>query len=110
MKLFESIDTLSNVYLINEYVKGFPLNEYQRSLDSQKLQENDALLILKQLLDSVGYLHSKNICHRDIKLENIIIDIDTKQIKLIDFGFAVFSKKTLKLHCGTPSYIAPEII
>ena len=57
------------------------------------------------------YLHSRNICHRDIKLENIIIDPETKLIKLIDFGFAVFStKNNLKLYCGTPSYMAPELI
>ncbi len=50
------------------------------------------------------------MCHRDIKLENLIIDPETKSIKLIDFGFAVFSTKPLKLYCGTPAYMAPEII
>lgn len=61
-------------------------------------------------MSAVSYLHQRNICHRDIKLENIIIDPDTKIIKLIDFGFAVYSTKPLKLYCGTPSYMAPEII
>lgn len=50
------------------------------------------------------------MCHRDIKLENIIIDPVTKVIKLIDFGFAVYSTKPLKLFCGTPAYMAPEIV
>lgn len=50
------------------------------------------------------------MCHRDIKLENIIINPTTRYIKLIDFGFSVFSTKPLKLFCGTPSYMAPEII
>jgi serine/threonine protein kinase len=48
--------------------------------------------------------------HRDIKLENIIIDKETYQIKMIDFGFAVYSTKTLKMHCGTVNYMAPEIV
>ena len=47
MKLFESIDTLSHVYLINEYVKGLPLNDYIKSLNPQKLEENDSLMILR---------------------------------------------------------------
>jgi len=50
------------------------------------------------------------MCHRDIKLENIIIDPETKIIKIIDFGFAVYSTKNLKLFCGTPTYMAPEIL
>ncbi|CDW91349.1 protein kinase domain containing protein [Stylonychia lemnae] len=110
MKLFESIDTLSHVYLINEYAKGLPLNDYVKSLDPQKLEEVDAQNILRQIFDALAYLHSKNMCHRDIKLENIIIDPETKIIKIIDFGFAVYSTKTLKLYCGTPTYMAPEII
>ncbi len=47
--------------------------------------------------------------HRDIKLENILIDNSLK-IKLIDFGFSIHSKQKLKIFCGTPSYMAPEII
>jgi serine/threonine protein kinase len=50
------------------------------------------------------------MCHRDIKLENIIIDKDSGQVKLIDFGFAVYSTKKLKMFCGTPNYLAPEIL
>eukprot|EP00347_Sterkiella_histriomuscorum_P023875 403333082 len=110
MKLYESIDTLSNVYLINEYIQGMPLNDYMKTLDPQRMDEVDAIFILKQLIDSIQYLHQRNICHRDIKLENIIINPASKEIKLIDFGFAVFSTKPLKLYCGTPSYMAPEII
>lgn len=50
------------------------------------------------------------MCHRDIKLENIIINPDTKQIKLIDFGFAVYSTKLLKSFCGTLNYMSPELV
>lgn len=59
----------------------------------------------------MAYLHSKNVTHRDIKLENIIIDKSGK-IKLIDFGFCCCTSPDtkLKVFCGTPSYMCPEIV
>lgn len=60
----------------------------------------------------MSYLHSRNVAHRDIKLENILIDHSTHNIKIIDFGFSIFSPKDrlLNVFCGTPSYMAPEIV
>ncbi len=56
------------------------------------------------------YLHRNNIIHRDIKTENVLIQEDGK-VKLIDFGFSVKSApgRKLKMFCGTPSYMAPEL-
>ena len=58
------------------------------------------------------YLHDQsNVCHRDLKLENILID-ERNQVKIIDFGFSVNTPydSKLKVFCGTPSYMAPEIV
>jgi len=56
-------------------------------------------------------MHSKHICHRDIKLENLLLDDKNKNIKIIDLGFSIYCKdRKLNTFCGTPSYIAPEII
>jgi MAP/microtubule affinity-regulating kinase len=98
------------VYLITEYVEGIPLNEYVKK-SAEKMAETEAILIMCQLLDAVAYLHHKGICHRDIKLENLILTPD-KQVKLLDFGFSVFysTEQNLKLLCGTPSYMAPELL
>lgn len=73
VRLYESIDSFSNVYLITEYLDGTPLNEHIKTLDGGKFSEKEAIEILQQLLAAVGYLHKKGICHRDIKLENIVI-------------------------------------
>ena len=47
---------------------------------------------------------------RDMKLENILIETKTKKVKIIDFGFCCGSKDKLKIFCGTPSYMSPEIV
>lgn len=52
----------------------------------------------------------RNIVHRDIKLENILIDESSKTIKVIDFGFSICTGVKLKIFCGTPTYMAPEIV
>lgn len=54
-------------------------------------------------------MHSKHICHRDIKLDNIIIN-EANEVKLIDFGFAITVTSERLEFCGTPSYMAPEIV
>mmetsp|Transcript_12366 Transcript_12366/g.6147 ORF Transcript_12366/g.6147 Transcript_12366/m.6147 type:complete len:107 (+) Transcript_12366:68-388(+) len=62
-------------------------------------------------MSAVSYCHSKNVTHRDIKLENILMD-EAHCIKLIDFGFSTRmpNDKKMRIFCGTPSYMAPEIV
>ena len=59
----------------------------------------------------LDYCHSKSISHRDIKLENLLLD-DFGVLKIIDFGFStcIPNDRRVKLFCGTPSYMAPEIV
>jgi len=58
------------------------------------------------------YCHRKSVVHRDIKLENVLYEPSTATVKLIDFGFAIALAPGAKLNifCGTPSYMAPEIV
>ena len=94
-----------------ELINGVSLLTYLKSKPNRRLEENESKFIFRQVVEGINHLHKKNIYHRDIKLENLIID-QKNLIKIIDFGFAVNCQKTkyLNFFCGTPSYMAPEIV
>jgi len=98
------------LYIILEYAPKGELFDQIIQL-SGRMSETEVRNIFRQLLQAVAYLHSKGITHRDIKPENILLDQHGK-IKLSDFGLAKFleaSQMAITL-CGTPQYVAPEII
>mmetsp|Transcript_34475 Transcript_34475/g.46461 ORF Transcript_34475/g.46461 Transcript_34475/m.46461 type:complete len:161 (+) Transcript_34475:1748-2230(+) len=111
VRLFEAIDTPKYVYLVMEYVQGESLHAHLKAQPNRRFPEEKAKHIIKQLIGILSYLHSRNVTHRDIKLENIIID-KRGIIKLIDFGFCCCTSNDvkLKIFCGTPSYMCPEIV
>ena len=94
-----------------EYIGHVSLYTYLKTKPGRKVDENEARNIFSQISDGICYCHKKNIYHRDIKMENILLD-DNKNIKIIDFGFSVINPrdKTLNLYCGTPSYMSPELV
>lgn len=111
VKLYEEIyDEYNNIYLIMEYCKGGNLSEF---LNNKPLKEKYVLKFMKQIADATKYLYFHNIIHRDIKPHNILIT-SNDHIKLTDFGFAKsFQSGEEKLNqtiCGSPIYMAPEII
>ncbi|KAK3730841.1 hypothetical protein QZH41_009954, partial [Actinostola sp. cb2023] len=75
------------------------------------LSEKKARKIMRQILEAVAFMHERNIVHRDLKPENILLDQELK-VKISDFGFAVMLKESevLKELCGTPGYLAPEVL
>ena len=111
MKLYEVIDTPSNLYLVLEYINGVNLLEILKIEKNHFIKEQRAKKLFSQIVKGISYCHKKNIFHRDIKLENILV-LKDDTIKIIDFGFGVkCNRDTLqKLFCGTPSYMAPEIV
>jgi MAP/microtubule affinity-regulating kinase len=111
IQLYEIIDTEKYVILVMEYIGGGSLHGYLKSKSNRRLEEYDAKRIFKDILDGLKYCHSRCIPHRDIKLENLLLD-DNGVMKMIDFGFStcVPNDKKIKIFCGTPSYMAPEIV
>jgi len=110
VQLFEVIETATHVVLVMEFGSGGDLLRYVRQ--RRKLEDSQAQDIFKQLLDGIQHIHSVHVVHRDIKLENLLLDACTC-LKIADFGVAVVVKppgRRLTEHCGTPSYMAPEIL
>ena len=83
-----------------------------KKIPDQRLPEATCKYIFKQLVRGIAYMHSKQYAHRDLKLDNILMDSSTKNIKIIDFGFSLKTAENEKLNvfCGTPHYMDPDIV
>lgn len=79
------------VYLVLEFVEGDMLFSYCKSLG--RIDEEAARFFFRQLINTLVYLSDQGIAHRDLKLENIIVDPQNLQVKLVDFGYASFLQK-----------------
>ncbi|XP_063776645.1 serine/threonine-protein kinase DCLK2 isoform X2 [Pseudophryne corroboree] len=109
--LIEEMDTTTELYLVMELVKGGDL--FDAITSSTKYTERDGSAMVYNLASAMEYLHSLNIVHRDIKPENLLVceyPDKTKSLKLGDFGLATVVDGPLYTVCGTPTYVAPEII
>ena len=107
--LYNDINTEKLIYLIMEYVKGKELLTYIN--EKNKLNENESCYYFQQIISGIEYLEKLKIVHRDIKLENIIIE-DNKNIKILDFGLSNFYQKNNILYssCGSLCYASPEMV
>ena len=94
-------------YIILEYASKGRLYDYIRQFN-QGLKKEYAKVIFVKILRGVHYCHEKGICHRDLKLDNILLD-ENFNPKIADFGFATYGKGKLNDPKGTPGYIAPEL-
>uniref|UniRef100_A0A673L8M7 non-specific serine/threonine protein kinase n=1 Tax=Sinocyclocheilus rhinocerous TaxID=307959 RepID=A0A673L8M7_9TELE len=108
VQLFEVIETEKTLYLVMEYASGGEVFDYLVSHGRMKEKEGRAKF--RQIVSAVHYCHQKNIVHRDLKAENLLLDADSN-IKIADFGFSNEFKLGSKLDtfCGSPPYAAPEL-
>ncbi|XP_030894972.1 serine/threonine-protein kinase DCLK2, partial [Leptonychotes weddellii] len=109
--LVEEMETATELFLVMELVKGGDL--FDAITSSTKYTERDGSAMVYNLANALRYLHGLSIVHRDIKPENLLVceyPDGTKSLKLGDFGLATVVEGPLYTVCGTPTYVAPEII
>ena len=111
MKLYDVIETNRYLYLIMEYINGISLLDFIQKQKNHRIDENKCKELFYQIVKGILYCQNENICHRDIKLENILI-VNNKIIKIIDFGFAIKCNRNeyQEFFCGTVYYMPPEIV
>lgn len=108
IRILDVADNPDSVCFIMEYAAGGELRGYVER--RKELDENDTRRFFKQIVRAVHYIHSKNIIHRDLKLENILLDSQNR-CKIVDFGLSDFvsSKERTVTDAGTEAYLAPEV-
>lgn len=111
LKTYEIFEEEESIIVIMELMQGGDL--YKKIRKTKNLSEVDALFYFKQMIKAVKFLHSHGVVHRDIKPENLLLSDNSEngKIKLADFSLAeFFLENKMNLQCGTPGYIAPEIL
>ncbi|CAI8610861.1 unnamed protein product [Vicia faba] len=112
VKLYEVLASKTKICMVLEYVTGQEL--FHKIASKGKLNETEGRKLFQQLIDGVSYCHSKGVFHRDIKLENVLVDAKGN-LKITDFGLSALHQQfredgLLHTTCGSPNYVAPEIL
>ena len=109
IRLYEVIDTPTDIFLVNEYVSGGELFDY--IVSKGRLAADEARNFFHQIISGVEYCHFQKIVHRDLKPENLLLDSNLN-IKIADFGLSNLMRDGdfLRTSCGSPNYAAPEVI
>ena len=109
IRLYEVIDTPTDIFVVMEYVSNGELFDY--IVSKGRLAPDEARHFFHQIVSGVEYCHYHHIVHRDLKPENLLLDADNN-IKIADFGLSNVMRdgEFLRTSCGSPNYAAPEVI
>jgi serine/threonine protein kinase len=111
VRLYEVMATKSKIYFVMELVRG---GELFARVAKGRLKEDTARRYFQQLISAVGFCHARGVFHRDLKPENLLVD-ERGDLKVSDFGLSAVADQNhtdglLHTFCGTPSYVAPEVL
>lgn len=112
LQVYEVMASKTNIYMVLEYAKG---GELFKKVAKGRLKEDIARWVFQQLISAVDFCHRRGVYHRDLKLENLLLD-ELGNLKVSDFGLSTLVESStqdgglLKTICGTPAYVAPEVI
>ncbi|XP_072980949.1 serine/threonine protein kinase OSK1-like [Typha angustifolia] len=109
IRLYEVIDTNTDIFVVMEYVKSGELFDY--IVERGRLQEDETRRFFQQIISGIEYCHRNMVVHRDLKPENLLLD-SRCNVKIADFGLSNVMRDGhfLKTSCGSPNYAAPEVI
>ena len=111
IQLYETYETTKYIHLLLPFLEGGELFEKIKSKGLYR--ESDARPVMRNFISALAYLHAKNIVHRDLKPENLLLASKENNwdLKIADFGLAtVIEGEKLYLRCGSPGYVAPELL
>ncbi|XP_022140022.1 CBL-interacting serine/threonine-protein kinase 23-like isoform X2 [Momordica charantia] len=112
IRMIEVMASKTKIYIVLEFVTGGEL--FDKIVSRGRMKEDEARKYFQQLINAVDYCHSRGVFHRDLKPENLLLDANGV-LKVSDFGLSALPQQVREdglLHttCGTPNYVAPEVI
>lgn len=112
IRMYEVMASKTKIYIVMEFVTGGEL--FEKIAHCGRLKEDEARKYFQQLINAIDYCHSRGVFHRDLKPENLLLD-SKGVLKVSDFGLSALPQQVREdglLHttCGTPNYVAPEVI
>ncbi|XP_056175085.1 SNF1-related protein kinase catalytic subunit alpha KIN10-like [Syzygium oleosum] len=109
IRLYEIIETMTDVYVVMEYAERGELFDY--IVENRRIREDEARKFFQQIISGLEYCHKYRVVHRDLKPENLLLD-SNGNVKIADFGLSNIMRDGyfLKTSCGSPNYAAPEVI
>jgi len=111
-RLIETFDTKNHLYIVLELLSGE--NLFENIVSQEHYTEDDAAMVVKQVARACEYMHPRGVIHRDLKPENLVyLDKQKEHICVTDFGLSKSVENEgdlMKTACGTPAFVAPEIL